>query len=64
MKVIKKRNQTELQLTSSECDFIIDVLKPFEKELGWDVTLFIEKIEEYKSLLPRGEGVVECVEID
>lgn len=53
-----------LQLTRDECELIIDALKPFEEELGWDVTLLMEKIEEYKSLLPKGEGVVECVEID
>lgn len=54
----------ELQLTRDECELIVDALKPWEEELGWDVTLLIEKIEEHKSLLPRGEGVVDCVEFD
>lgn len=60
-----KSNQTfELELTRDECELIVDALKPWEEELGWDVTLLIEKIEKYKSLLPKGEGVVEYVEID
>ena len=60
-----KSNQTfELELTRDECELIVDALKPWEEELGWDVTLLIEKIEMYKHILPKGEGVVECVEID
>ena len=54
----------ELQLTSSECDLIILGLKSLEEELGMDVMLLIDKLRKIQSTLPRGEGVVECVEID
>lgn len=54
----------ELQLTSSECDLIISGLKSLEEELGMDVMLLIDKLRKIQSTLPRGEGVVECVEID
>lgn len=54
----------ELQLISSECDLIISGLKSLEEELGMDVMLLIDKLRKIQSTLPRGEGVVECVEID
>lgn len=63
-KELKSNPSFELQLTRDECELIVDGLKLWEEELGWDVTLLIEKIEEYKSLLPKQGGVVECVEID
>ena len=54
----------DFELTSSECDLILFCLKVFEEEFGWDATLLIEKMEMYKCIARKHEGVVECVEID
>ena len=51
----------DIKLTSSECDFLIWCLKPYEKELGMDVTLLIDKIEKHKQISTKQKGVVESV---
>ena len=49
----------DLKLSRSECDLIIWCLKPLEEELGMDITLLIDKVERYKNIVPKQEGVVE-----
>ena len=54
----------DLQLTSSECDFIISTLEPYEDELGMDITLLIDKLRKIQRTLLKEEGVVTCVEFE
>lgn len=54
----------ELQLTANECDLIILGLMKLENELGWDVTLLINKVLKHKYISPTAKGVVDCVEIE
>ena len=51
-----------LQLTRSECDFIISCLEPMEKELGIDITLLINKLKGQREEMPKEKGVVENIE--
>ena len=51
----------DIKLTSSECDLIIDCLKPLEEELGMDITLLIDKIQKHKDIASKPKGVVEYV---
>jgi hypothetical protein len=45
-------------ITRSECDLIIDCLKPLEEELGMDITLLMNKIKRYKDITPKPNHVI------
>lgn len=49
------------KLTWEELDFLIDTIKPLEDELGMDITLLIDKLEEMQEATPHQNSVVDCI---
>lgn len=52
------------QLTREELDFLIELVKPYEDELGMDISFLLAKLKYMKNMLPKEKGVVESVEYD